>query len=520
LTGDETGSEMEMSVKVFINYRREDTAADARLLYDRLAQRFGADNVFLDVVGLQPGTRWLEEIKARGKSSGVVLALIGPRWIGSLTERSQARFENPAEDIVKLELELALNRRSGVEVIPVLVGGATMPPEDKLPRSLRTLSRTHAVELRHAHFDQDVDALLATLEQIASRPGADTDASPPASEQQPAAPSEPQPGVPRATAPPPPPPASSGPYAPDDHHYETVIRFMVDQGTVVPLLGSSVCGTLPDADRIAAEMARRFGIQGSATELPRIAQEVVVSSGRMDLVRALRQILSREPDPHPVHRFLARLPSELERLGLPPQYQMIVTTNYDPALENAFEAENEPYELAVYMATGEHQGKFVHFQWDGDPEPIAVPNRYAKFPIDDYGELQRTVIVKVHGGIGGEVESYGAKENFVVTEDHYIDYLTNSPIESLVPVQILAKLTESHCLFLGYAMRDWYLRVFLKRIWHGEPLGSRSWAIDREADPLEKDFWSQFQVEFFALPLEEYVDQLQLRIAGRAQVSA
>ena len=79
----------------------------------------------------------------------------------------------------------------------------------------------------------------------------------------------------------------------------------------------------------------------------------------------------------------------------------------------------------------------------------------------------------------------------MVTEDHYIDYLSAAPIESLVPVQILAKLTESHCLFLGYTMRDWNLRVFLKRIWRGEPLGSRSWAIEREPDALEKDFWSQ-----------------------------
>ena len=49
----------------------------------------------------------------------------------------------------------------------------------------------------------------------------------------------------------------------------------------------------------------------------------------------------------------------------------------------------------------------------------------------------------------------------------YIDYLSRSPIESLVPVQILDKLRDSHCLFLGYTVRDWNLRVFLKRIWEG-----------------------------------------------------
>jgi hypothetical protein len=127
----------------------------------------------------------------------------------------------------------------------------------------------------------------------------------------------------------------------------------------------------------------------------------------------------------------------------------------------------------------------VHFPFDREPELISVPNRYSGFPIDDFGELERSVIVKIHGGVSGGTEAERWKEAFVVTEDHYIDYLSGAPIESLVPVQILAKLTESHCLFLGYGMRDWNLRVFLKRIWKGEPVGSKSWAIERERDVLE-----------------------------------
>ena len=75
------------------------------------------------------------------------------------------------------------------------------------------------------------------------------------------------------------------------------------------------------------------------------------------------------------------------------------------------------------------------------------------------------MIVKIHGAVDGTVGDYRWKDNYVITEDHYIDYLSKSPIESLVPVQVLDKLRESHCLFLGYPVRDWNLRVFLKRIW-------------------------------------------------------
>jgi predicted Ser/Thr protein kinase len=340
-----------------------------------------------------------------------------------------------------------------------------------------------------------------------------------------------QPGMPGQPAPPPMPtqqpapatrvasrpPSPSAAYGlpPDAYHYDEVIRYMVDQGTVVPLLGGRVTGTLPDAERIAADLAQSFGIETDDLDLPRVAQQVYVSVGRPDLVRRLRQILADDCAPNPVQRFLARVPQSLEDLHLPSRYQMIMTTNYDTNLERAFDEENEPYDLAVYVASGPDRGHFVHCPFGGDPEPIAVPNRYDKFPINDYGELERTVIVKIHGGVTGESFGYSAKDNFVITEDHYIDYLSSSPVESLVPVQILAKLTDSHCLFLGYSMRDWNLRVFLKRIWQDEPLGSKSWAIQRDPDFLEKDFWSQAHVDFFAAPLDQYVEELHRRVAAR-----
>lgn len=519
--------------KLFISYRRDDTAADARLLYDRLAQRFGPENIFLDVVALEPGTRWLEAIKSHGESSGAVLALIGPRWLSILTDRTQARFESTGEDVVKLELELALSRGSRVEVFPILLGGAAMPPPDQLPKSLRGLSATHAVELRHAHFDQDVEALIGALEQSERRqasaaaavpapPPAHVAPTPTAEAPPPAQPTAPAPrdAVPAAASPPAPPPpvaAGSDPHAlrPDELHYETVTRFLVDQGTVVPLLGPQVCGGLPDAEEIAADLAQRFGLDAGFLELPRVAQHVYVSSGRPDLLRTLRQILAQHTDANPLHRFLARFPQEIEQLGLPPRYQMIITTNYDDTLERAFDEENEPYDLAIYMSTGEDRGHFVHCPFDRDPEVITVPNRYGKFPMDDFGELERTVIVKIHGSVPALTGSYGPKDNYVITEDNYIDYLSTSPIESLVPVQILGKLAESHCLFLGYTTRDWYLRVFLKRIWRGEPLGSKSWAILRDPDPLEKDFWSQLGVDSYAAPLEEYVEELSRHIQAQ-----
>ena len=46
-----------MAGKIFINYRREDSVGTAGRLHDRLAQVFGPNNLFVDVVG--------DDLKAR-----------------------------------------------------------------------------------------------------------------------------------------------------------------------------------------------------------------------------------------------------------------------------------------------------------------------------------------------------------------------------------------------------------------------------------------------------------------------
>ena len=48
-------------------------------------------------------------------------------------------------------------------MIPVLINGADMPVEDELPEDLKSLSRRHALELRHTRFAADADAIAAAL---------------------------------------------------------------------------------------------------------------------------------------------------------------------------------------------------------------------------------------------------------------------------------------------------------------------------------------------------------------------
>jgi hypothetical protein len=96
----------------------------------------------------------------------------------------------------------------------------------------------------------------------------------------------------------------------------------------------------------------------------------------------------------------------------------------------------------------------------------------------------------------------------VVTEDNYIDYLSGGSIEELVPVQILGRLRRSHCLFVGYDIREWSLRVFLKRVW-GAQMKARSWAVRQSPDELEEELWAKAGVKLIDESVDEYVEGLR-----------
>jgi hypothetical protein len=49
-----------MASKIFISYRRDDSAGTAGRLHDRLAERFGQKNLFFDVDNVPAGTDFVE----------------------------------------------------------------------------------------------------------------------------------------------------------------------------------------------------------------------------------------------------------------------------------------------------------------------------------------------------------------------------------------------------------------------------------------------------------------------------
>ncbi len=154
---------------VFVSYRRQDAEVFAGRLYDTLVQEFGEDRVFMDVDTLKPGDDYIKAIERKLRHIDVFLAVIGNQWVTVKDERGSPRLADE-RDLLRLEVATALKR--SIRVIPVLVGGATMPPVSDLPADIANVSRLHAFELTSARFRADVQLLVNTLRGGERGPGA------------------------------------------------------------------------------------------------------------------------------------------------------------------------------------------------------------------------------------------------------------------------------------------------------------------------------------------------------------
>ncbi|TAH49425.1 MAG: hypothetical protein EYC68_17845 [Chloroflexota bacterium] len=312
-------------------------------------------------------------------------------------------------------------------------------------------------------------------------------------------------------------------------HFETVARSL-SENRVVPFLGASVnlvgrstdkpwqfgqSDFLPIGAELAEHLARTFNYPSSEPrDLVRVSQFAAVKAGIGPLYDELRKVFKTEYQPTPLHLFFAMLPRLLRERGFPPEL-MVVTTNYDDALERAFHAMNEPFDLVTYIAEGEMRGKFMHTSPDGKARPIDKPNKYLGLAPDE-----RTTILKIHGVVD---RNNRARDSYVITEDHYIDYLAHKDIAQQLPAQLLEKMSWSHFLFLGYSLRDWNLRVILHRIWGEQKFKYKAWAVSdlnfmgEKPLPLEQEFWRLRDVDIIKMPLDDYVESLQERVESLKQ---
>jgi SIR2-like domain len=286
------------------------------------------------------------------------------------------------------------------------------------------------------------------------------------------------------------------------------------KGKVVPVLGAGVnlCERpvdavfkqgryLPSGRELAAVLARDYPLI-KTRDLAQVAQYVAALAGQGPLYDDLHDVFDADYPPTRLHQFLARMSRHTRTAGR--GGMLFVTTNYDDSLERAFAAEGEPYELVIYIAEGKDRGRFRHFRADGKVTVIERPNKYNDLRLD-----RSSVIAKIHGA----VDRRSHLDSYVITEDHYIDYLTRADVGGLFPVNLGMKLRASHFLFLGYSLRDWNLRVMLYRLWaEQQGMTYNSWAIQSDPDPIDERAWDERGVDILPVSCQDFVSALEVEV--------
>lgn len=147
--------------RIFVSYRRSDSADVTGRIYDRLVQRFGKEQIFKDVDSIPLGLDFREYVGEVVGRCNLLLAVVGDQWL-TANAAGTRRIDDP-KDLVRIEIEAALARK--IPVVPVLVRGASVPEEQELPPSLAGLTYRNGIKVRSdPDFHHDMDRLIAGID--------------------------------------------------------------------------------------------------------------------------------------------------------------------------------------------------------------------------------------------------------------------------------------------------------------------------------------------------------------------
>lgn len=299
-----------------------------------------------------------------------------------------------------------------------------------------------------------------------------------------------------------------------------VIWNRIKSGKVVPFLGAgaSLVGRqdgeiwdpenprfLPSGSELSRFLAHESSFPSNdpydVNDLAKVASYYAIISGRKPLRERLHEVLNHPFQFGPLHAYLASITTPL----------LIVSTNYDTLIEQAFYAAHKPYDLIVHPSERKDIANAVWWWPHGALEPQVVPPNELDIDLE-----KTTVIYKMHGTIQRESQD---RDTFVITEEDYVDFLSRMTYNSAVPSILYEHFRTRSFLFLGYSLRDWNLRVVLKNLDRylmrtrkaeaEEEELLPSWSIQRQPSELECRLWEKRNVNIFNMPLDDFVSRMR-----------
>lgn len=222
----------------------------------------------------------------------------------------------------------------------------------------------------------------------------------------------------------------------DEDAWDDLLNY-IEERRVIPIVGPDLLrvqtdrGLMPLYEWLAGKLAARLQVDASLLPQPLTLNDVVCSylgqrGRREEAYTRLRSIL-RENEFEP--------PAVLRQLAQITDFDLFVTTTFDPMLEKAINAE----------------------RYGGQPtaEVIAyAPNRVADLPAER-SQLTRTVIYHMLGRLS-------ASPTYVVSDEDMLEFICALQSEHLTPEKLFHELEHNHLLLIGSDFSNWLARLFLR----------------------------------------------------------
>jgi hypothetical protein len=250
---------------------------------------------------------------------------------------------------------------------------------------------------------------------------------------------------------------------------------------------------------LASEAEFPSNIPNDREDLSKVSSYYADIAGRAALRERLHEVFNRGYRYGKLHQFFAEIPCPM----------LIVVTNYDTLLEEAFRAANRPFDLVIYPADRkEIAGSVIWYQHGKDEQQEIAPNEL------DIDLEHTTVIFKMHGStFKSGVES----DNYVITEEDYVEFLSRMTMQQAIPPLFYEHFRKCSFLFIGYSLRDWNLRVVLRNLskyfsHQNDEDPVPSWAIQHNPSELDRKLWEKRNVSIFDVMIEEFVQKIREKI--------
>ena len=222
----------------------------------------------------------------------------------------------------------------------------------------------------------------------------------------------------------------------DEDAWDDLLNY-IEEHRVIPIIGPDLLRVQTDTGLrplyvwLAEKLAARLAIDVAALPQPLTLNDVMCSylgqRGRREEAYTRLRSIMREVQFEP--------PQALRQLAQITDFDLFVTTTFDPLLENALNSE----------------------RFGGQPstEVIAyAPNRVADLPAER-ADLRRTVVYHLLGRLS-------ASPTYVLSDEDMLEFICALQSEHLTPEKLFHELEHNHLLLIGSDFSNWLARLFLR----------------------------------------------------------